>query len=518
MAKKFMYEHDAPIVETDCGRVHGFMFDDVYTFKGIPYARAKRFKDPQRFTWDGVLECTNFNYACPVIEAPALDHSIDFDRHLEVKSEECQNLNIWTPGLDGAKRPVVVWLHGGGMSFGSSSEDGLCTGENIAKCGDAVCVSVNHRLNILGYCDLSDFGDEYKNSANQGIADMVFALKWVHENIEKFGGDPGNVTLFGQSGGGMKVTTILQTPAADGLFHKGVIMSGVQSESMCDNHGSGKAMGEYLMKETGCKDISELSEVSLDKLFAAAAKMRKEMKFKGFNTGETPTKNYYYMGDPSYAGFREETKNIPLFVGTTFGEFNATKSYAYEKHKMSDDEMRARVEAEFGKELADKIIPIFKEAYPARPLIDVISADYLFRYYAKAYVKKRSALNSCTYEYVFDQDMPMLGGVSPLHGNDLGFFFHTTEKAPGLNEPGVTEAVEDQVFKTFMAFARTGDPNNETIPELLPSAPGKVNTIFFRKEPEVRVNFDDSLNAALSDAFLDEQEEFMRNAISGRLG
>ncbi|MBR6396878.1 MAG: hypothetical protein IKS09_07910, partial [Lachnospiraceae bacterium] len=105
-----------------------------------------------------------------------------------------------------------------------------------------------------------------------------------------------------------------------------------------------------------------------------------------------------------------------------------------------------------------------------------------------------------------------------LHGNDLGFFFHTTEKAPGLNEPGVTEAVEDQVFKTFMAFAGTGDPNNETIPELLPSAPGKVNTIFFREKPEVRVNFDDELNAILSEAFIDEQEEFMRNAISGRLG
>ena len=140
------------------------------------------------------------------------------------EKEDCQNLNIWTPSIrDGRKRPVMVWLHGGGFSAGSSIEQLAYDGENLSRAGDVVVVSVNHRLNVLGYLDLSPFGEKYQDSANAGNLDLIAALEWIRDNIEGFGGDPENVTLFGQSGGGVKVWSLLQMPEADGLFHKGII-------------------------------------------------------------------------------------------------------------------------------------------------------------------------------------------------------------------------------------------------------------------------------------------------------
>ena len=137
------------------------------------------------------------------------------------EKEDCQNLNIWTPSIrDGRKRPVMVWLHGGGFSAGSSIEQLAYDGENLSRAGDVVVVSVNHRLNVLGYLNLSPFGEKYQDSANAGNLDLIAALEWIRDNIEGFGGDPENVTLFGQSGGGVKAWSLLQMPEADGLFHK----------------------------------------------------------------------------------------------------------------------------------------------------------------------------------------------------------------------------------------------------------------------------------------------------------
>lgn len=167
--------------------------------------------------------------------------------------EHCQNLNIWTKVLDkNAKKPVLVWLHGGGYFAGSSIEQVAYDGHNMCMEGDVVVVSINHRLNILGYLDLSPFGEKYYNSGNAGHADMVAALQWVHDNIAVFGGDPDNVTIFGQSGGGMKVADLMQIPAADGLFHKSLIMSGVADENLLpSSRGNGEAIVTAMLNELG---------------------------------------------------------------------------------------------------------------------------------------------------------------------------------------------------------------------------------------------------------------------------
>ena len=226
---------------------------------GIPYAKARRFHAPEPVEpWEGTFQATSFGYVCPLLELPKPEGELLVPHRYWVMNEDCLNLNIWTPGLDGKRRPVMVWLHGGGFFAGSAIEHIAYEGENMCRFGQVVVVSVNHRLNVLGYCDLSDFGEEYANSGNAGTDDLVAALRWLRDNIERFGGDPDNVTVFGQSGGGAKVTTLLQTPAADGLFAKGIIMSGVIGPVLGDAVGSGKRLGEMLMEELKVEDVKAL--------------------------------------------------------------------------------------------------------------------------------------------------------------------------------------------------------------------------------------------------------------------
>ncbi|MFQ7749118.1 MAG: carboxylesterase family protein, partial [Eubacteriales bacterium] len=221
MAKKFVCSTTEPVVSTKAGKVRGFCVDGTYTFHGIKYADADRFQMPRPVEpWDGVKDALSYGYVSPMLDKETAVGEIMVPHRYWPKDENCQYLNIWSQSLcEEAKKPVMVWLHGGGFSAGSSIEQMAYDGENLSKFGDVVVVTLNHRLNILGYLDLSPYGEKYKNSGNAGNADLVAALQWVHDNIAAFGGDPENVTIFGQSGGGGKVSSLMQTPAADGLFH-----------------------------------------------------------------------------------------------------------------------------------------------------------------------------------------------------------------------------------------------------------------------------------------------------------
>ena len=219
MKHVFSREKTAPVVSTRQGKVRGYCYDDLVIFKGIPYAQAKRFHAPQPVApWEGIFDAGSYGMVCPLLEKEKPNGEVLIPHRYWPTDENCQNLNIWTPGVDDGKRPVLVWLHGGGFSAGSSIEQVAYDGANMARLGNVVVVSVNHRLNILGYFDLSEYGEEYANSGNAGGDDIIAALSWVHDNIAAFGGDPECVTVFGQSGGGAKVTTLLQSPAADGLY------------------------------------------------------------------------------------------------------------------------------------------------------------------------------------------------------------------------------------------------------------------------------------------------------------
>ena len=227
--KEFVMSKDSPIVSTPKGKLRGFRFDGVDHFYGIRYAKAKRFQMPEPVpAWEGVKDAGSYGMNCPVLSEPMPTGEVLIPHRFWPSSEHCQYLNLWTKSCEpSAKRPVLFWIHGGGYASGSGMEQICYDGFNLAKDDDVGGVTVNHRLNAFGYLDLSAFGEKYWNSVNVGMADLVEALRWVRDNIACFGGDPDNVTIFGQSGGGGKVTVLGQIPEAEGLFHKMIVMSGV---------------------------------------------------------------------------------------------------------------------------------------------------------------------------------------------------------------------------------------------------------------------------------------------------
>jgi para-nitrobenzyl esterase len=222
-------------VDTQAGRVGGYVHKGIYTFKGIPYGAttegASRFVPPSKpASWTGVRSSRQFGHVAPQAARTGWandEESFMFSWDDGIQGEDCLRVNVWTPGIDDhGKRPVMVWLHGGGYAAGSGQELRSYDGENLARRGDVVVVTLNHRLNVLGYLDLSGYGDKYAGSANAGMLDIVAALEWVRDNIAAFGGDPGRVTIFGQSGGGGKVSVLMGMPAAKGLFHRAIVESG----------------------------------------------------------------------------------------------------------------------------------------------------------------------------------------------------------------------------------------------------------------------------------------------------
>lgn len=503
MTHSFRCDSSTALVRTDRGAVKGYLYDGLAIFKGIPYAKARRFHAPVPVEpWEGVFDATSYGFVCPLLTNDRPRGELHVPHRFWPMDEDCQNLNIWTPGLDEKARPVLVWLHGGGFEAGSAIEQVAYDGANMARLGDAVVVTINHRLNILGYFDLSDFGEEYANSGNAGTDDIIAALRWVHTNIALFGGDPGNVTVFGQSGGGAKVTTLLQTPAADGLYAKGINMSGVIGPVLADAVGSGKELAEALMaeldiREKGAAGIKELEQVDYRLLAKAYVKLRPAFQKAGKYTGGRPHPNGFYLGEPCQNGFRPETKDVPLMVGSVFSEFLSFGPAPYDRDTMTEAQQEAAIRELAGKEGADAMIPLFRAAYPERSLMDMTRLDFIFRAPELDYIAKRSALNNCTFSYLFNLDQPIHGGTTPWHCSDIPYVFHNIDLVEHPHRPdGDDETalrVQEQVFAAVIAFARTGDPTNALMPPWPASAPGEEDTMVIGESCQVRANHDHEL-------------------------
>jgi para-nitrobenzyl esterase len=329
----------ATTANTEYGKVAGYIENGIYIYKGIPYAEAERFMPPTKVTkWDGVRSSRSYGPTSPQGKRMGWysdEQAFAFDWNDGYQDEDCLRLNIWTPGINGnQKRPVMVWLHGGGYSAGSGHELPSYDGTNLSRKGDIVVVSLNHRLNVLGFLDLSAYGEKYKESGNVGILDIVAALEWINKNISSFGGDPSNVTIFGQSGGGGKVSTLLATPSAEGLFHKAIIQSGAMLNTMKSKWS--RRIGTVVARELGLNssDIDKIQNIPYQQLLEAGEKAVAEVKveadkegFKTFIFGWAPTidgnilpSKLFYPTPP------EQSKNIPILVGTTLHEF-CTSTY-----------------------------------------------------------------------------------------------------------------------------------------------------------------------------------------------
>ncbi len=499
MAKQFLYAPGAACVQTTKGIVRGYEYDGLVIFKGIPYAKAKRFCAPEPVDpWEGALDCTSYGYTCPIAVPGKPGGELSVPHRYWVQNEDCQNLNLWTPACDDKKRPVLVWLHGGGFTDGSAIEQVAYDGANMATYGDVVVISINHRLNVLGYFDVSDFGPEFANSGNAGGDDIIASLQWVHDNIASFGGDPDNVTVFGQSGGGAKVTTLLQSPAADGLFHKGINMSGVIGPVLADAAGSGKEIAEAVMAELGISTIQELQEVPYAQFRAAYDKVSPALRAAGKYVGCAPQKNAFYAGEPVANGFRKESAQVPLLVGSVFSEFLAFMPNDPAVRALQGEDAIAALAKQFGDEEATrKLAALYEEAYPGRPLMDLAKLDVIFRGPEIPYIAARSALNEATWSYLFDLEMPVNGGTMAWHCADIPYFFHNTELVENTQWEG-TERLEQQVFDAVIAFARTGNPNHGGIPNWPASTPESENTLLFGQNTRMKPNHDHALQAALA--------------------
>lgn len=485
MCNGALCQTDNSVVSTRTGLVKGFMQEGTMAFLGIPYARVERFMPPMPVAkWQGVRECTQWG---PQAMQPTPGRQM---KESEMSERNSCVLNVWTTDTKKTK-PVMVWLHGGGFEFGSSTWN---PGMQLAK-KDVVVVSINHRLNILGFLDLSACSPKYKFSANVGMLDIVAALQWVKDNIRQFGGDPSNVTIFGESGGGGKVGTLMCMPAAKGLFNKAIIMSGtilnVNTKKMSEELG--KAVLKELRLTPAQTDM--IKNVPYQKLYeagqramAASIGTRKPGTPMMWGFGPTPD-GVTLSQQPFQPGFAKISDNIPLLIGTTYNELQRLRY----KEEMTAKEAQGELQKTFGDETAN-YIKEFKKAYPKHQPQDWLSIDWLFR--PKTIITADSVGQSRkapTYMYMFTWRSPVSKGS--VHGNELNFCFNTLNLSK--NElPVVTEAdrkLADVMSSVWAQFAHTGNPNIEALPEWLPYSAENGETMVFDHKIQLWHNHDRKL-------------------------
>ena len=499
MARDFYCRTNEPVVETKAGKLRGFYLDGVFIFRGVDYAKVtKRFMPAEPVdSWEGIKEATSYGNVSPLMNPNSPNYDLLIPHRFWTENENCLNLNVWSTKLDKkAKKPVMVWLHGGGYSAGSSIEMIAYEGENMAKYGDVVCVTVNHRLNILGYFDLSSFGEEFKNSGNAGQEDIVMALKWVHDNIEAFGGDPDNVTIFGQSGGGGKVISLLQTPAADGLFHKGIMMSGGAGRKRV-NVRHDKETAEEMIKVLGGTDVSILQEVSYDELCKAYKAITPALKARGIEVGPRgpvswgPTQNDWYVGDPWDVGYTEHAKTVPLLVGSVIAETGFTRAVE-DMDEVPVEKRKEMICDIYGEAEGTRLIEKFKAAFPEKNELTLIPISP--RAGVLDFMTKRAEdCSAPTWNWLFCYDFPYHGGLPAWHCSDIPFAFHNTDLVPICNEHNVSDGLEQAFFGSFMAFAHTGTPNGKGLAKWDPYTVDHHATMFFDGHSEQGIDKDAEL-------------------------
>ncbi len=487
---------DSTVITTTSGDISGSLENGIFAYKGIPYAKADRFMPPQApDVWDGVRECTEYG---PI----AMQVSRSTDVNMDEKKSFC--VNVWTPGLnDGKERPVMLWIHGGGFASGSSDMDVIFDGASLAQKGDIVVVSVNHRLNILGFLDLSACGEKYAKSGNVGMLDLVESLKWINKNIENFGGDPNNVTIFGESGGGGKVGTLMCMPAAKGLFHKAIIMSGTLINIM--NKEKSQAIGLALLDEFGLTkdEVGKLNEIPYGQLVAAGdSACAKTVGIRkvgsGIVFGFDPTVDGVdLLQQPFSPGFSGISSDVPLMIGTTFNELMRN---VYGEKDMTFEQARERLIKTYG-DKTDEYIELFAQSYPDFSPQDLLSIDTVFRpntiIAADAAAKGKSAP---VYSYLFGWKSPVNNGTrGSFHGLELSFVFSNIDLSESSTGNG-QEAYElaDIMSSSWLNFAKTGNPNVENkLPAWEPYTPENGTIMFFDNTCSIKNNHDRELMALI---------------------
>jgi para-nitrobenzyl esterase len=485
------------VASTQYGKVRGFLSDGVFTFKGIPYGqdtggenRWLPAKPPK--PWDSEYSALVYGANCPqrLHDYTGIEQSFLFDWDDGYMSEDMLKLNIWTPSLTG-KRPVMVYFHGGGFTFGSSYELPSHEGAQMARHHDVVQVSVNHRLNILGFFDLSEIGGApYADSVNVGMTDLVAALRWVRDNIANFGGDPASVMIYGQSGGGSKVTTLMGMPSAAGLFHRASVQSGGGGNPPSAEQSREFAKQVMVELGLGADDIGGLQKMEWSKLNAAATAAATKINGPtprtlglGAPSGTTPRVGAGPTVDGRIITMRsffeaapEASKNVPMLIGSVSEEGNRMSS------KPTEDQWHTTLAGIIGDAKATALIAAMKKAHPEKSIRTLsygVSGLQMRNRVTQMAKLKCDQKGAPVFAYYFTWQSPMLEDAGAWHTAELAFCFDNTKRC----EQGTGHTPEAQELAKTMAtawatFARTGNPSAPGL-NWTPFEPDRCPTMLF---------------------------------------
>ncbi len=517
--KLFVGENIA-ITNTKYGKVQGYILNGIYYYLGIPYGAptsgANRFMPPQKpKPWAETFPALYWGNSAPqIVEGKYTNNAYGAFRdhwNYDDVSEDCLRINVFTPGInDNEKRPVLVWFHGGGYTSGNGIEHDGYNGENFSRSGDVVFCSVNHRLGALGFSNFAGVGDEkYKASGNVGILDLVAALEWVKENIENFGGDPNNVTIMGQSGGGAKVCTVSAMPLAKGLFHKAVALSGTAAES--GNKDYSKKIGTYILKEAGLSSsqIDKLQEMPWKDYYAIAnralAKLKAETGASGITGGFSPVMDGDIIPQhPFYPEANPYAADVPMIFCSTTNEFGsawATPSLANVTFEDIPDMIRVRagIRDGFG-EKSEAVVEAYTKVFPDKSPIEIYTMIASNREKIVAIADAKSKQKPPVYVAWFGWQPPLFDNLmGAFHCLDISFWFNNTDRmvthTGGGSRP---RALSSKMASALLQFMRTGDPNGDGLPQWDPYTTENGELMFLDDACEMQNDPDREARKSLS--------------------
>lgn len=457
--------------ETTSGRIRGLNVAGIRTFRGVPYggstAGKNRFMGPTPVkAWSGVRSALNYGEIAPQnVADPTRPFNllIDWDNHPgSGMGEDCLNLNVWTPALDNGKRPVLVYFHGGGFTRGSANHH-LFTGDRLARFGDVVVVTVNHRLGVLGYLNLRDLADDgaFRHSGNAGILDLVQSLEWVRDNIANFGGDPNAVTIFGQSGGGGKVAALMAMPGARGLFHRAFAQSCGNFRQMSREESAQNAarlvtaLGRDPKAASGLQDLPFEQFIEAQDAIGAAVGSN---EFKPVIDGQSLP---WHPLDPKAL---QVSAGIPLVLGYCLND----QAWMYPNLDLDAAGLRNFVTGFVPTDRVDDVMELYARGYPAYSpflLQATIATDRDLLQRTSAFAERKAALNAAsTWAYRLDWPSPAFGGrLGAVHGMDMALVFHNTHQ-PTVGDHPAVPVLADKMSSALVEFARTGAPAASQLP------------------------------------------------------